>query len=86
MNFESKLKESDFFEISTGGGCRAYRRDLENDWYIILTNDGGLDLPESFDEKITVGHYHDELNPEGNFYPIKIYKSCEEILEMLRLS
>lgn len=84
--FKAQLVEHGYSEISTGGGCRAYCKGLENDWYILLTNDGGFDLPESFDELIIVGHYHNDLNAEGfnkekvPFKPRK-FSSFEEIEE-----
>lgn len=50
------------FEVwHTGGGCQAYRKDLQNDDYILLTTDEGLlpDAPEDA-ERVILGLYTSE--------------------------
>jgi hypothetical protein len=60
MSIVKIMEEYGFASISTGGGCRAYSKDIicrGKAAYILVVNDGGLDLPESLEEVVYAGIY-----------------------------
>lgn len=60
MGVEKIMGEYGFYSITTGGECRAYSKDMSYKGkaaYVIVVNDGGLDLPETLEEKIYMGIY-----------------------------
>lgn len=87
QEFTQKLKDENYEEISTGGGCVAYHKSLGNGWYVLLTDDSGLHLPTSLKYMI-IGIYHNELNSaglskEGDVFRPKTYKSFEQLNEVI---
>jgi hypothetical protein len=60
MNVVKIMEEYGFTSISTGGGCKAYSKDIKcrgKAAYILVVNDGGLDLPKSLKETVYAGIY-----------------------------
>lgn len=56
--FLLKPSEYGFNEISTGGGCTAWYRQLNSKYYMMITDDGGASA--EYEDVITVGIYEVE--------------------------
>lgn len=54
--FEVSPETYGFKVVETGGGCKAWRLDLEHGDYILLTDEDGISLPESWTTAI-IGRY-----------------------------
>lgn len=52
--------EYGFSQYSQGGGCMAWRKNVENGGYWLITSDDGCDLPNEDDVMIMVGWYNDD--------------------------
>jgi hypothetical protein len=58
-----KLQKLGWYECSTGGGCTAFSlkccggNNPEETEYLLLTDDGGLNVPTRANQKIILGYY-----------------------------
>ncbi len=64
---EQKMKALGFTNISTGGGCTAYRKDdPQGGGYWLVTEYGGACVPTHPQEYVLVGCYDKDDNPIGH--------------------
>lgn len=62
----SVYQSKGFIIIQTGGGCTAFYKEVGED-VILITENGGCSIPETFDKAICVGTYDKELYNKGDF-------------------
>jgi hypothetical protein len=61
---QDTFKEYGFYVCETGGGCLAYRTDNENGSYLMVTDEGGCDIPREETDYLLVGYY-ENADDEG---------------------
>ena len=84
MSVAKIMGEYGFVSISTGGGCRAYSKDIIYNGkkaYIVVVNDGGLNLPESLEEKVYAGIY--DLDTGNPIIEAELFATLKDYLEIL---
>ena len=65
-----EILEAYGFEVGdSGGGCKWAVREIDGGGYVVITDEGGLQIPETIDEPILIGVY------DKNF---EVEEKCEE--------
>ena len=60
MTLNQEMEKHGFGASSSGGGCQWYTKEIKykgKDAFVAITDDGGLELPESLDVPVMVGIY-----------------------------
>jgi hypothetical protein len=85
MSVKETMEESGFNVSSSGGGCLWYTKLVEyegNQAFIAITDEGGLELPESLDDPVLVGIY--DMDSGDELEPCQEYGTLQSYLESLK--
>ena len=85
MGINSIMESLGFSASSSGGNCEWYTKPIKyngKDAFIAITDDGGLDLPESLDEPVYVGIY--DIDSGDVIGEVKLVESLKKYLENLK--
>ena len=74
-DIDDYFKNLSFSVIQTGGNGLAYEHQLSKGGYILVTDDSGVNLPTSNDDKTIIGYYDDE----GEFLGDRLYSSLNDL-------
>lgn len=61
-DLESHLLKKGFELDDTGGGFNAYRKDLNDNTYILITKKDDPSAPSDINEEVTIGYYDVETD------------------------
>jgi hypothetical protein len=87
MDINHLMKKNGFAAGSSGGGCEWYTKQIAykgKQAYIAVTDDGGLDLPQSLNDPVYVGIY--DMEDGDMLKEAKLYPSLKDYLNSLRKS
>ncbi|MFC1513469.1 hypothetical protein ACFL5P_00495 [candidate division KSB1 bacterium] len=60
MNLESIMFEKGFEIEDTGGGFSAFRKDITEDEYILITKENDPTIPTDITDRVMIGYYMSE--------------------------
>jgi len=84
MDIVNIMREHGFGASSSGGGCEWYTKETVykgKSAFIAITDNGGLDLPQSLDEPVYVGIY--DLDTGDLIEEAKLHDSLKSYLDSI---
>ena len=84
MNINKIMEKHGFSAGLSGGGCEWYTKEIRfqgSDVFVAITDDGGLDLPESLEEPVYVGLY--DLESGDEIVEAELHKTLEGYLDSI---
>ncbi len=84
MSIEKIMAKYGFAASLSGGGCEWYTKEITYEGrnaFVAITDDGGLDLPQSLEEPVYVGIYDADSGDE--IVEAKLSKSLKDYLDTL---
>ena len=84
MDIEKLMNEHGFGASSSGGGCEWYTKEIVYKGkaaFVAITDNGGLDLPQSLDEPVYVGIY--DLDTGDPIEEAELHDSLKSYLDSM---
>ena len=58
MDLERYMLNNNFQLVDTGGGCNAYRKEIDKNTYLLITKADDPSVPEEMEEDVIIGYYN----------------------------